>query len=112
MTRSYAAMALFGAALIAGPLQAQTSTMFTAAEEILVRVDVTDVSATLAETLDVAVESVPRSVEVTLPVAAAVCDVTPEQLEQVRSVEQHVECNALNSSEDLVAATREQIRQQ
>lgn len=100
---------LFGAALAAGPLQAQTSAIPTAAEEVLVRVDVSDMSGTLAEALEVAPDRVPRSVEVTLPVAAAVCDVTAEQLMQVRSVEQHIECKAITVSDELTAATKEQL---
>ncbi len=104
-----AALALAGAALAAGPLQAQTSAMSTAAEDILVRVDVSDMTDTLAKALEVAPDRVPRSVEVTLPVASAVCDVTVDQLKQVRDVEQHVECNAVTVSDELTAATKEQL---
>lgn len=114
MTRSLAALtlfgaSLFGAALAAGPVQAQTSAIPTAAEEVLVRVDVSDMSDTLAEALDVATDRVPRSVEVELPVAAAVCDVTADQLMLVRSVEQHIECKAVTVSDELTAATEEQL---
>ena len=104
-----AALALFGAALATAPAQAQTSAMSTAAEEILVRVDVSDVTDALAQALEVAPDRVPRSVEVTLPVAAAVCDVTVDQLKQVRDVEQHVECNAATVSDELTAATKDQL---
>lgn len=109
MTRTFAALALAGATLAAAPLSAQTSAIPTANDEIMVRVDVTKISEPLAVELGMGMDALPRSVEVNLPVAAAVCDVTEEQLRQVRSVEQHVECNATTVSAELADATRQQI---
>ena len=111
MTRFFAALAVAGTALAAGPLHAQTSTMYTADEEILVRVDVTGIGEALAVELGAGMDALPRSVEVPLPIAAAVCEVTVEQLRQVRSVEPHVECNAVSVSPELAEATSAQMEE-
>lgn len=89
---------------LAGVADAQTTDV-----EDIVRVDVTEVAGTLAGILGIDQGEVPRSVEVPIEVAADVCEVTAEMLETVRSADQHIECDAAKVSEELTAATREQL---
>lgn len=109
MNRAIAALALVGTGLAAGPLLAQTGAVPTAAEVILVRVDVTTIRDALAAELGAGTDALPRSVEVPVDVAAKVCALTEGQLEHVRMIEQHVECKAEAVSPELAQATREQI---
>lgn len=111
MTRFPACLACGGLLLAATATAAtaQTGAIPTAAEELLVRVDVTKVSDQLATHLGVGVDDLPRTVEMALGVAAPVCELKPEQLLLVRTVEQHVECNAALISEDLSEATRAEM---
>ena len=109
MTRILACAA-FGAAMLAAAVpQAQTNAIPTAEDEMLVRVDVTDVSDELSTQLEIGPDGLPRSVEVPIDVAAEVCEVTADQLMQVATVEQHVECKATMITEALSEATREQM---
>ena len=111
MTRFLTA-GIAGAALLAGAAHAQTNAVPTAVDELLVRVDVSDIAEPLATHMKVAADTLPRSVETTLAVAAEVCEVTEDQLRQVRAVEQHVECKATVVSEDLSAATQAEMERE
>jgi hypothetical protein len=104
-----AVLTALGLALSAGPLHAQTGTIPAAVEELLIRVDITDVGAEMATELGVGADALPRSVEVPVDVAAAVCDVTQEQLEQMRAVEEHLECKAATVTPELAEATGAQL---
>lgn len=111
MSRVFAlTIGLAGLALAAGPLHAQTGTIPSAADEVMVRVGVKDIAEPLAVELGVGTDVLPRSVEVPVEVAAVVCDIPVEQLEHVRAVEQHIECKAVSLSNDLAAATEKELK--
>lgn len=112
MTRFLGYMTCGALMLAAAAPMAQTSAIPTAVDELLVRIDITDVSEQLATHLEIALDELPRSVEAPVDVAAAVCEVTPEQLRHFRAVEQHVECKAAVISEDLSEATRAEIAEE
>lgn len=103
------ALTICGLALAAGPLHAQTGAIPSATESVMVRVDITDVAEPLAVEMGVGTDSLPRSVEVPVEVAAMVCDIPVEQLQHVRAVEQHIECKAASVSNELAQATDEQM---
>lgn len=98
-------------ALSAGTTHAQTGAMPGAAEEVLIRVDVEQVSAELAGELGIGADALPRSVEVPIEVAAEVCAIPLEQLEHFRAAEEHVECQATTVTDELAAAAGEQLEQ-
>lgn len=101
---------IFGLSMAAaGPLQAQTDAVSPSGEEIAVRVDIGDIGAELASELGMEADALPRSVEVPVSVAATVCDIPVEQLEQIGAAEQHLECKAVTLTPDLADATGEQL---
>ena len=104
-------LTVLGLALSAGTLHAQTGAIPGAAEEVLIRVDIEQVAAELAGELGLSADALPRSVEVPIEVAAAVCEIPVEQLEHFRAADESVECEAAMVTAELTAAAGEQLPQ-
>lgn len=109
-TAPHAQTASGAAASTSGPTAADgTGALPTASDEVLVRVDLTEIAEQLATHLRVGRDVLPRSVEMPIGNAADLCGLKEAQLLLVRMVEANVECKAAAISEDLSEATRAQM---
>lgn len=106
-------MAVLALSLSTGALQAEEETGVesdaTAAEEVMVRVDISAIADELAEAAETDSDALPRSVELPIETAAEACDMPMDQLEVFRAADQDLECNAASLSPELMAAVQEQL---
>lgn len=109
MTRLFVTAVAAGLALSATAPLAQTAATATAVDELLIRVDVGEVADQLAVELGVPADSLPRSVEVPVEVAAELCEFSEGQLETLTAAEQHLECRAMAVTDELTQAAREAL---
>lgn len=106
------ALALSTGALRAEVATDSTASEETAAEEVVVRVDISTVTGDLAEALGTDADALPRSVELPIETAAMACDMPVDQLEVFRAADQDLECNAASLSPELTEAISSAIEEQ
>lgn len=108
MIRFFASAAV-APALYATLSLAQPATSATAVDQIMIRVDVTDMTSELAAELGTTADAVPLTVELPVEAAAEVCDFNADQLGLLATSDPHIECKAASVSPELVRSASEQL---